>query len=261
MNHRVNLIYQHDKQKRKTPEGMHGLTIPYLVGAETVVNSEYTPDVNSISGLFKELINDNSSNVFELRYCGDNLGAWVIGIYRKNNDRDEKWPSFEGIPQKKVCVIDLYNQLGGSIDDVVNHLSTGVIMKYILAGKYSCEIGTFSNYSDTEREFINKNWDIKNNVLLGRWENVNPKDVILSEDVQNRELYEIKNITVEAVPNEPERFLFTFNDLLREEIHYSVGGSKYEGYIGGTKLFGSTNVKLLLQDEIMLCDRNFKRIS
>lgn len=125
-----------------------GLTIPYIIGSQKILNEDYELNAaNDITRIFNEIL-ENTGTVFYLNHC-PNLSEPVLGI--KDEDFEDMIGEFlttrEGLKQEKLFIcqsmfIHFPKKQKHTIEDVVEWLIS----------KYSSQIEN-KQYSKNKRQW------------------------------------------------------------------------------------------------------------
>jgi hypothetical protein len=132
-----------------------GLSIPFLIGAKSIINDEGKPNENSIKELFQSVINDIQSNYcVSLKYC-NTIEAYIFGLKSR---ADVIEPYFKS-SHNDIPALTLIDNVFGrteSLDEIVAFLEKEY-NSHILSGKCSRQnsaFGEWGAFSDADVNFI-----------------------------------------------------------------------------------------------------------
>jgi len=131
-------------------QGHDGFSIPYIIGSQ-----QYLP-TNHISQEIHDLITDiikTGDETILLRYCF-NIGDLILEITgEQNEDKISRCPSFSDSPQSFLKVSNFMDDLGNTIEDLIDKL-TERYQPHIDAGEFSINEGERGDYTPDEKIFI-----------------------------------------------------------------------------------------------------------
>jgi hypothetical protein len=102
--------------KRQQERGKKGFTLPFLIGSQT-----YLPSPHKHQTIRDIIVDMASNNKFEtcIRYCMD-TSALIFEI--KNPTNKVAYPNFENNEQKNLSVAFLNNNLGNSVEEIIESM-------------------------------------------------------------------------------------------------------------------------------------------
>lgn len=129
--------------------GHDGFSIPYLIGSQQFL-PEKSP-VQSIEDLLTDII-DTCNEPILLRYCF-HIGDLILELTASHGYTH--FPSFRQKAQSTLSVSDFVDDLGDSVEEMVNIL-TDRYEHHIIAGNYSINDGKRTDFTPDEKAFIRK---------------------------------------------------------------------------------------------------------
>lgn len=132
-----------------------GLSIPFIIGAKSIITDGAKPNENSIRELFRSVINDIQPNYcVSLKYC-NTIEAYIFGLQSRADVIEPYFKSgHTDIPA--ITLIDNVFGSSQSLDEIVAFLEKEY-NSYLLSGKYSRQnraFGEWGAFSDADVNFI-----------------------------------------------------------------------------------------------------------
>lgn len=135
----------------------NGVTIPYLLGAKTLVDKSYEIDDDSIKELLNEIINSSVEQVAVLQKC-DDINQYVIGL--RDRQFAESYLKAEFCfsntnSDKTLCVTNNASALGKTLDEISEKLKK-LYFKDLTKENFSWNSfdEVWRQFNDCERELI-----------------------------------------------------------------------------------------------------------
>lgn len=132
--------------------GREGLTIPFIIGAKSLVSIGNEVTKKSISDLFSEIKNSDIKNTITLSYC-DTIGEYVLGINNPNSPKVGSNIKNQNTGKTTLITTTGIEVLGKSLDEI----SDSLVERYLLClqqGEYSKIDLKWAKYSDSEIKMI-----------------------------------------------------------------------------------------------------------
>lgn len=130
-------------------ENGEGLTIPFIAGA---LNKKFGKNtIDSVEDLFDFIFNSEEEAHICLNFCDESLGEYILTTKIK-----EKTHFTENQGKTSVTFTQSCEVLGKDYDEVIKKLS-GLYDSKIKNYKYSKTVNGWGNYSESEKNFIDRN--------------------------------------------------------------------------------------------------------
>lgn len=132
-----------------------GLSIPFLIGAKSIITDKVHPNENSIKDLFRSVIADTQPKYcVTLKYC-NTIEAYIFGLQLRADVNEPYFKSsHNGIPA--LALIDGVFGKNQLLNEILTFLEKEY-NSYILSGKYSRQnsaFGEWGSFSDADVNFI-----------------------------------------------------------------------------------------------------------
>lgn len=134
-----------------------GLTIPYIIGAKTILGESNVITKKSIEILLNEIINSSTENIPFFQECRD-IRQYVIGVIDKNHtDTVIKYESFlsNANGDKKLYVLGDASDFGSSVGEISQKLNE-LYLSALMEKRFSWDRNEkeWRPFSEDEKEII-----------------------------------------------------------------------------------------------------------
>lgn len=132
----------------------NGLTIPFILGTQTINNPNNHLNKSSIKQLFTEIINSDINEIMVLEYCPD-IGEYVLGLENKLVPKEGN--KFNCPRNNSTRIIATFNTevLGKNLDDIIMCLEKKY-MNCINDEHFSMINNKWAKYCEDDKETIEK---------------------------------------------------------------------------------------------------------
>lgn len=135
-------------------KGRNGLSIPFILGTRTLIDSNFKTDNHSVSDLLNEIKNCDGDEIIILQHC-ENIGEYVLGLNDPKNPKDGLLvPSGKNGKTKIIATLNT-GVLGKTFDGIVKSL-TERYNDCLTTGAYSKIDFKWTTFSNSDLKMINE---------------------------------------------------------------------------------------------------------
>ncbi|WP_226389439.1 hypothetical protein [Penaeicola halotolerans] len=131
----------------------NGLSIPFILGARTLIDNKYKINEKSVSELLYDIKNSEAEDIITIQHCAD-IGEYVLGINDRKNPKIGDYIKNEKTGETRIIRAINTNVLGKSFDDLIESLTRRYTnsLSYNLISRNDFNWTTFTDY---DLEIIN----------------------------------------------------------------------------------------------------------
>ena len=134
-------------------EKRNGLSIPFILGASTVIDSTYKIEESSVGDLLNEIKNSDGDEIIVLEHCSD-IGEYVLGLENPRNRKNGLVIKNEKTGRPKIIATISTEVLGKTFDEIVSSLSKKYLC-YLHQGNFSRINLQWTKFSENDLKMIN----------------------------------------------------------------------------------------------------------
>ena len=123
--------------------GNSGLSLPFLVGAHRVLDTEFVIKDDCINELINSIVcSADLDYCASLKYC-ETIEAYIIGLEVRS---DVSPPYFENTAKNKtLALVDSVFGASQPLEEIISFLE-GIYLPFIRSGKFSRQYGSFGGW-------------------------------------------------------------------------------------------------------------------
>lgn len=132
----------------------NGLSIPFILGARTIIDPNFKIDENSVRDLLTEIRNSDINYIINFQHC-ENIGEYILGLNNPLNSMDGLEIKNEWTRKTKIIATLNTSVLGKTFDEISKTL-TDRYKDCLSKGNYSRNDFKWTTFSELDLKFINE---------------------------------------------------------------------------------------------------------